>query len=95
MRVARLRVVQVLAADGAEPEAVLAADDLGRQGEGERVARPGVDVELVLLEVRRAEVLAPVGLVDLPRVDAHLVVRRLEAAHAGSVEAGLEAQPSE
>ena len=36
------RGVEVLAADRAQPEALGAADDLRRQGQGERVARPAL-----------------------------------------------------
>ena len=48
-------VVQVLAADRAETGAVGAAEDLVRQLERERVARPGGEVELVVLDVGRPQ----------------------------------------
>ena len=50
-------VVQVLAADRAEAGAVGLAEDLVRQLERDRVARPGREVELVVLEVDRAQLL--------------------------------------
>jgi hypothetical protein len=69
------RAVQVLAAHGAEAGAVLAADDLRRQGQRERVARPGAHVEVALVEVGRAELLAAARLVDLAGVDLDALVR--------------------
>src|SRR3954449_136666 len=87
------RAVQILAADGAEAGAVLTADDLRRERERPRVARPRAHVEVPLVEIGRAELLPAAGLVDLARVDLDLVVRRLEAAHARAVELGAEAQP--
>src|SRR5439155_16785235 len=46
---------QVLAANRAEAGAVVPAEDLVGQLERERVARPGGEVELVVLEVRRGQ----------------------------------------
>ena len=43
--------VEILAADGTEPGAVVAAEDLVGQRQGDRVARPGGQVELVVVEV--------------------------------------------
>ena len=50
-------------------------------------------VELRLLEVGRAELLAAAGLVDLARVDRHELPGVLEAAHAGPHERGVQAKP--
>ena len=69
-------LVEVLPADRAQAAAVLAADDLRGSGERERVARPGAQVELVLRDVGRAQVLVAAGLVDLARVDLDGRARR-------------------
>src|SRR4051794_12602433 len=51
------RAIQVLPADRAQPQALLAAHDLRRQREGQGVARPGPHVELVVLHVRGSKLL--------------------------------------
>src|ERR1700716_2941567 len=48
------RPVEVLAADRAQPQALIAADDLHRERQSERVARPALRVQVVALEVGRA-----------------------------------------
>src|SRR5215207_8848870 len=86
------RAVQVRAAHGAEPGAILAADDLRWERQGERVAGPAAHVEVALVEVGRAQLVAAAGLVDLAGVHLHRVARRLEAAHARAVELRAEAE---
>ena len=86
--------VEVLAADRAQPGAVLAADDLGGQRERERVVRPRRHVEVVAVDVRRVELIAVrAGLVDLAGVDDDLGRRAGQAAHARARDVGAEAQP--
>src|SRR5215207_144293 len=87
------RAVQVLAADRAQARAVLAADDLNRQRERQRVAGPGAHVEMPLVEVGRAQLIPAAGLVDLAGVHVHALVGRLEAADARPLEAGGKTQP--
>src|SRR5437764_14344051 len=47
--------VQVAPADGAEARAVGTAEDLVRELEDERVSRPVGEIELILREIRRPE----------------------------------------
>ena len=89
---ARAAVVEVLAADGAEPRAVGPAEDLVGQREHDRVARPGGQVELVVVDVRATLLLGglvAVGLV-LARRDRHVEHRILEAPEARAVQPHAE-----
>src|SRR4051794_27970397 len=63
--------VEVAAADRAEPRAVGAAEDLLRQGEDERVARPRAEVEALVREVRGLQLLVALGV-------RRLVLREVE-----------------
>ena len=76
--------VQVLAAHGAQPGAVRPAEDLIRQLESDRVARPGAQMELVVDHVVRAELVRCrcVRVVELTRDDVSLDLREPEAPHA-------------
>src|SRR5918995_3172048 len=85
-------VVEVRAAQRAQPAAVFAAQDLHRQRQHERVARPGAEVEHALAQVGRAEGLSPARLIDLARVHVHHVARVLEAAHARAGQLRVETQ---
>src|SRR3954452_11634952 len=91
--VLRAGLVQVLAAHRAEPCAVLPADDLSGKSERQGVARPGMQVELVALDVLRAQLVDSTRLVDLAGVDLDPLAGRLETAHAGPVELGGKAEP--
>ena len=85
----RMRLlVQVLAADRAEARAVGAVQDLLRQLERERVARPGGEVERVIRDVRRFELLVARRIVRLilGRPDRQLEHRVAQAAEARAVE---------
>src|SRR5215210_7115818 len=87
-------VVQVLPAHRTEAGALVAAEDLVRELECQRVARPGPEVELVVDDVRRLELVGAVrvrGLI-LPGSDRNLEDRVSEAAVAGPVQPGLEGQ---
>ena len=86
-------VVEGLAADRAEAGAVGAAEDAGGEGEHGRVVGPAADVELVVVDVGAAQfrVVGP-GLVDLARLDLEVERRRLEAAHARSLEVDREVE---
>ena len=87
-------VVEALAADRAEAGAVGAAEDPGGEGEDGGVVGPAADVELVVGDVGAAQfrVVGP-GLVDLARLDLEVERRRLEAAHARSLEVDREVEP--
>ena len=92
--VVRVRlVVQILAADRAEAGAVGRVEDLVGQREGERVARPGGEVERVVGDVGRAQLLVVAGIrrLVLARVDrtARATVSR-EAAEARPVQPRAE-----
>src|SRR5262249_59512853 len=77
----------------AEARAVCATEDLVRQRERNGVAAPGGDVELVVLHVRRAQLLRlGVGRLILPRRDRHVEYRIGEAAVARSVQTSVEPQ---
>src|SRR4029079_2085205 len=69
-------------------------ENLVRQLERDRVARPGREVELVVLEVDRAQLLVVSGAsgLFLARGDGYVEHGILEAAEAWAVEAGVEAQ---
>src|SRR5207247_4439408 len=86
-------VVQVLAAFGAEAGAVGPAEDLVREGERDGVARPGGDVELVVVEIRGRQLLV-VGRGGLVLADRnrHLEHRVAQAAVAGAVQARREGE---
>jgi hypothetical protein len=79
--------VQVFAAHGTKPGAVGTAEDLRRQRQRERIARPRGEVEHVVADVRRAELLVGVVArrVVLARTDATLDDRVGEATLAGAV----------
>ena len=87
-------VVQVLDADRAEAGAVGAAENLVRQLQCQGVARPGREVEPVVLEVRRAQLLVTLGRrrLVLARRDRQVENGVLEAAEAGPVQANAEAE---
>src|SRR6185503_15498946 len=87
-------VVEVLAADRAEAGAVGPAEDLVRQLERDRVARPGREVELVVLDVDRPQLLvvARARRLVLARRDGHLEHGVLEAAEARAMQSRVEAQ---
>src|SRR5215210_275422 len=86
--------VQVLAADGTEARAVGAAEDLRRQSEHERVARPGGEVKPVVVEVRRPQLVRTAGArrLILARRDLLLDDGLLQATKTGTVEPPDEAQ---
>ena len=79
--------VEVLAADGAEPGAVRLAEDLVGQREHHRVAPPPREIELVVCDVGRLELLVSVRILGLilASVDGLVERRVLEAAVAGAV----------
>ncbi len=84
--------VQVAAADRAEAGAVGSAEDLVRKREGDRVARPGGEVEPVVHEVRRPELLVAVRARRLVLAVLHADVqpRVGETADARADEAHVE-----
>ncbi len=84
-------LVEVRRAYRAQPGAVLAAEDLGRHRERERVVHPFGEVERLLAHVRAVEVLTGTRKLDLARLDLHARMRRRQAAHAGSRHGGGEA----
>jgi hypothetical protein len=86
-------LVEVRAADRAQPGAVGPAEQLDGQREGQRVARPGAQVEHLVGDVGAAQLLDVAGLVDLAAVDRHRGAGVLQAAHAGPVQRRVEAQP--
>src|SRR3954470_14215839 len=86
------RSVEVLPADGAEAEAILAAHDLRRQRQSKGITGPALQVQVIALDVRRAHLVACPRLVNLARVHGHGLVRRLQAAHARTFELSAEAQ---
>ena len=78
--------VQIAAAHRAEPRAVDAAQDLARQLEHERVAGPGREVELVVGDVRRPQLVGlGVGRLVLARRDVDVDDGVREAPVAGPV----------
>ncbi len=88
--------VQVLAADRAEAGAVGRVQDLLGQLERDRVARPGGQLELVVVDdVLAAELVgrARVGGVVLAGVDVDVDDRIGEAAHARAVQPHVEREP--
>src|SRR5438034_5168412 len=87
-------LVQVLPAHRAQPGAVVAAEDLVRERKGNRVPGPRRQVEVVIRQVGRSELLFALGVVRLvlARGDRHLQHRIAEAAVAGTVQAGRETE---
>ena len=85
--------VQVPPTDRAEPGAVGPAEDLVGQLEHERVARPGRQIELAVLEVGRPQLIG-LGILRLvfPRADLDVDDGVLEAPIAGAVQPGPEAE---
>src|SRR5437667_11176921 len=86
--------VQVAAAHGTEAGAVGAAEDLVRERERDRVARPGREVETVGLEVWRPQLLGLAGIrrLVLAGGDRDVEDGVGEAPIAGAVEPSVEAQ---
>lgn len=86
--------VQVLAADGAKSRAVRTAQDLLGKLEGDRVARPGPHLQVVVRDVIGAKVIGERGVrvVELPRRHAALDLSEAEAAHTRAGELHLKAQ---
>src|SRR3954451_4895721 len=86
--------VQVAAADRAETGAVWRAEDLLREREHERVARPGAEVEALVREVRRLQLLVAlrVGRLILRQVEVLDDLGVSEAAVAGPEERAGELQ---
>src|SRR5262249_21257248 len=84
--------VQVATAHGAEPRAVLAAEDLVRQLQRDRIARPRGQVDAVVLDVRAPQLLggARARRLVLARADRELEDGVGEASIAGPVEASCE-----
>src|SRR4051794_13775595 len=92
----RGRVVEVLAADGAQSPALVRTHDLGRKFQYERVARPRLEVELVAVDVGRLElVVVRAGLIDLAHVDRYRPPGVLETAHARAAQLRVQAQADE
>src|SRR6185312_11936309 len=86
-------VVEVLAANGAETGAVGAAEDLVREREDQRVARPRRQIEAAVDEVRSGQ-LVGVGARGLVLAQAQRLLDDgvAEAANAGAVQSHREAQ---
>ena len=84
--------VQILAAHGAETGAVRVVQDLVRELERERVVRPRGQIEQIVRDVRRAQLLVVSRLCRLVllRGDRHLEGGIGEAAEAGALEAHPE-----
>jgi len=87
-------LVQVLAARRTEPGALGATEDLVRQGQRDRVARPGDEIEVVVDEVRRAKLIRPVGIgrLVLTPNDRDLEDRIFQTAVARPVQTGRETE---
>src|SRR5439155_24507366 len=88
-------VVQVLAAHGAKAGALRAAKDLVGQGERDRVTGPGAQVQLVVRQVRSAELVRPFGWIGrliLACRDRHLEHGIAEAPVAGTMKTCVEAE---
>jgi hypothetical protein len=89
--------VQVAPADRAETGALGPAQDLLREREDERVARPCRQVEHVVREVRRPQLLRIAGTrrLVLPSLDRHVECSVCETPHAGPMEPYREVQPED
>ena len=87
-------VVEVLAADRAEPGAVRAAEDLVGEGESNCVTRPCNEVELVVNHVLRPQLVGSLWVrrLILASRDRQLEHRVLETAEARPVQACPEAE---
>jgi len=78
--------VEVGAAGGAETAALLGAENLRGQRQCEGVARPGGEIDDIVLDIRRAQLGGVPRLVDLASVDLDARVGVLEAARARSMQ---------
>ncbi len=89
--------VQVPAANRAEAGAVGVVEDLIRQRQRDRVARPGRELEVIVDDVLALELVVPARCrgVIFPRVHPDVECGVLEAAHARSVQSYPEAQLEE
>jgi hypothetical protein len=87
-------LVQVLATERAEACAVGAAENLVRQGQRDRVARPRREVEVAVDDIGRAQLVRIVRVrrLVLASRERQLEDRVIEAAVAGAVEASGEAE---
>jgi hypothetical protein len=85
--------VEVLAAHRAEPRTVGSAEDLIRELECDRVARPGADIQMIANDVVGVELVRGrrVGVVELARGDLAIDLGEAEAAHAGAGQ--VQAEP--
>ena len=83
---------EVDAADRAQADAIGPAQDLGRERQGQRIARPAPQVELVPPRRRATRAPPPPRLGDLAGVDLELRARAGQAAHARSDHARREPQ---
>src|SRR5919204_1584531 len=93
--VVRVRfAIQVLPAHRAQPGAIRPAEDLVRDRKAESVARPRGEIELVVHDVLRLQLLGltGTGLLVLARLDRQLNHRLVETPEAGAVEPRREAQ---
>jgi protein-tyrosine phosphatase len=84
--------VEIGAADGAQSGAIWPAEHLHGERQGERIARPVLQVEQAVVEVGRLELLALARLRDLARIDLEAGGGGLETAHARTVQLSGEAQ---
>src|SRR5213592_2914510 len=89
----RAGLVEVLAADRAKAQALVLADDLRWEREGQRVAGPGANVELVAVDVRRTELVAVARMVDLTGIDLERAVGAIEATHTRPAKVDRVPQP--
>ena len=88
-------VVQVLAADGAKAGALRPAKDLVGKCERDRVTGPRAQVQLVVRQVRSAELVRPFGWISglvLARRDRHLEHGIAEAPVARTMKTCVEAE---
>src|SRR6478752_8028117 len=85
-------VVQVLPADRAETRAVVAVEDLAGQRERERIAGPRGEIDGLVGDIGRDELLVAgrVVRVVLARVDRLVECRVRKTPEAGAVQAGAE-----
>ena len=89
--------VQVLAAHRAETGAVRTAEDLVRELERDRVTRPGAELEPVVRDVLRVELVRGrrVWIVELARGHLALDLRESEAPHARTAQVHAKPQVEE